>query len=444
MIRVLVVGIMTAVSSMAQSSDEELVVTPHAYGSFEFGQIGHGYYRPGAQTINTEISHITQERCFTNFGFSAKYGDHLDMELIGEGLLAFSYPQIGSEPTTMQPRTFYYIKSSNAKIHYGDPTQLKATLQAGYFPYKYNRDVRNLGENLFRTIPYPLVVLSDFDYPLATLLGLRFNITALDTMITNDLILHSETVTHPVQNWSLSDVVELNLMKVLSVGGGISLYHYFSAYQGENFESAVDSKFKDGLSAEKRLELSLDSISYSAIKLMTRVAIDPKPLLSTFLGIDEGMFGRNDLRLYGELDILGLKKYPGIYDDIKDRMLWSFGFNLPGLNYIDIANVEFEYCANGTAFSDSRFYADIPSLRPDSLGADPNSLNSKPLIRSNWRWSTYVKKSFFNDHFSIIAQVARDHKKTNFYYFKQAYMSFAEVLPTSKDWWWISKVEYKF
>jgi hypothetical protein len=64
--------------------------------------------------------------------------------------------------------------------------------------------------------------------------------------------------------------------------------------------------------------------------------------------------------------------------------------------------------------------------------------------RSPWRWSVYLKKSFLDEHVSFIAQVARDHKKINFYYFELAYMSFMESLQAKKDWWWSLKTEFKF
>lgn len=432
------------VSGVAAAVDEEMEITPHAYGSFEFGQIGHGYYHQPGPDIASEISHVTQQRTFGNLGFKARYNDNLEIELIGEGMMAFSYPQDGNLPTTMQPRNFYYIKSSNATIHLQIPELAALNFQVGLFPYKYNQDVSNLGEYLFRSIPYPIVIFADFDYPKADLLGIRTNQVLFDSLIVNDLILHSEIITHPVQNWSLSDVVEINIAKMLSIGGGISLYHCFSAYQGRNADGSLERMLNpDGLSDEEKQELGIkDSVPFSTTKLMGRAALDTREVLNQ-LALFPEILGASNLRLYGELDILGLDKVTG-YDDIGDRMIWSFGANIRLFNIIDQFNVEFEYCANGTAYSDSRYFTDKPLLRPDSLPPDPNSLNSERLTRAKLRWSYYLKKSFFNEHFSIIAQVARDHKKMNFYYFEKSKMTFEETLPTKKDWWWVLKTEYKF
>ena len=427
-------------------NDDDVTITPKGYGAFEFGQIGHGYYRKGSSMFSIPIDHVTQERCFSNIGFVANYRDFFSVELLGEGMIAFSTPQIGSEPTTMQTRHFFYIKSSNATISLGDPESFGGKLQVGYFPYKYNSDVRNLGEYLFRSIPYPLVIFADFDYAQADLLGLRLNGVFQNDFLTisDDLILHSETVAHPVQNWSISDIGSITLFDFATIGGGISFHHFFSAYQGQNIAgSAEEMLYLKNLSEDEKAGLAL--IDYEAVKLMGRVAFDPKTILGglDMLGINDlvSLLGKNDLRLYGEVNVLGLKNYPDYHDKITDRMLWTFGFNFPGFKLIDLINLEFEYCENNSAFSDADYYATTPSLTAVDIGNGPDG---SPLKRSPWRWSLYLKKSLFNEHFSVITQFARDHKKLNFYYFTKAQMSFRETLPTEKDWWWTLKTEYKF
>ena len=174
---------------------------------------------------------------------------------------------------------------------------------------------------------------------------------------------------------------------------------------------------------------------------MGRISIDPKP----FIPLD--IFGKNDLKLYAEIDAIGLKDYPyrdsanGIgYDDLNERVFYVFGFNFPGFKAFDLINTEFEFCANKSAFSDEKIYgSEKANLFPVPLSSSTTKYN-----RALWRWSVYVKKAFFDDHFSIIAQAARDHKKVNFYYWDKSYMSFMEALPTVNDWWWTFKTEFKF
>ena len=415
---------------------DEIKIVPKGYGSMEIGQIGQGFYKSAQGSNFEEIAHVWQERAFANLGFTARYRDRLRIDISGEGFMAFSTPQRPNYPTTLQTRQFFYIKSANALVSLGNPDFFLGNLQVGLFPYKYNPAVRNLGEYLFRSNPYPLVVYADFDYPLVDLLGARGNAQFLNKMIEIDLLLHSELLAHPVQDWSLSGVITSNLFRnSLSVGVGGSMYHIFSVYQGTYMKGAVDPFYymKNIDSATIGLPSWSDTaIDRNAINVMTRFSFDIKKFLPL------SIFGKHDLLLYGEMDILGLKKYSPYYDDIKERILWSFGFNIPGFKVIDLLNLEFEYCENRSAYADQLFYK---NTKPNY---QPMMLSTFGMKRIPWRWSLYIKKTFFEEHLGLIAQIARDHKKINFYYIEFAEMCFAEVLPTNEDWWWVFKTEFKF
>ncbi len=418
----------------------DLRINPTGYGALEIGQIHRGYYKPHKSNLNTLIRNVWQQRALADIGFLATYKEFLTMEMIGEGMIAFSTPQVGLYPTTTQARHFFTIKSANALISFGNPSRVGGEVQAGYFPYKYNRDARNLGEYMFRSNPYPLVIYADFDYPQANLLGFRFNIRLFDKLVSNDLLIHSEMLALPVQNWSITDIVEANLFRCLSLGAGLSLHHFLNVYQGSYVANWLDRyHYPQNLPAEEKHGYTDTVLDHRAVKMMGRIAFDPKRFFPEFLA---GYFNENDLRAYGEIDIIGRKNYPVHYEKLSDRTLYSFGFNLPGFFVLDLLNLEFEYCENRTAFSDELFYGDsYPVLEPVM---PPALYDIGHIKRVLWRWSLYMKKSFFDDHFSLIGQFARDHKKINFYYFEKEYMSFREALPTSKDWWWTFKTEFRF
>lgn len=415
---------------------DELKINPQGYGSLEIGQVGHGYYKSTQSDFFEEIGHVWQQRAFANLGFSARYRDLLRIDIAGEGLIAFSTPQVGKFPTTLQTRQFFYIKIANALLSLGSPEGFLGQLQVGFFPYKYNPSVRNLGEYLFRNNPYPLVVYADFDYPQADLLGLRGHVQFMKKMFENDLILHSELLAHPIQDWSLSDIFTCNLLNdAVSVGLGGSLYHLFSVYQGRYMGSAVDPYYYPAnLDTNLFDQWSDTAMDRNAFNIMTRLFFDIKRVVP----IPWPHFGKNDLQLYGEMDLIGVKNYEPFYRNRNERFLWSFGINLPGFTIIDLINLEFEYCENTSAFSDQLFYG---YTKPNY---EPMPLSKYDMERSPWRWSLYIKKTFFNGHLGLITQFARDHKKINFYYINLAEMSFAEVLPTNEDWWWVFKTEFTF
>ncbi|MBN1308092.1 MAG: hypothetical protein JXA18_09260 [Chitinispirillaceae bacterium] len=421
-------------SAIVSAGPDNLKITPKGYGSFEIGQIGHGYYKSSASDFFEEIGHVWQQRAFANLGFSVHYRDKLQINIAGEGLIAFSTPQIGKFPTTLQTRQFFYIKTANALISFVDSERFTGQLQVGFFPYKYNHGVRNLGEYLFRSNPYPLVVYADFDYPQADLLGLRGHIQLFNELIENDLLVHSELLAHPIQDWSVSDIISCNLLnKSVSVGLGVSLYHIFSAYQGKYMGSALDGYYyPPNVDSTLLVSWSDTVMDRSAVNCMARLSFDPKRFLPL------SVFGENDLRLYGEIDLLGVEDYEPFYQNRNERMLFSFGFNLPGFKVIDLLNLEFEYCENKSAFSDQLFYG---VTKPSY---EPMNLSTYNMKRVPWRWSLYIKKTFLDQHLGFITQFGRDHKKINFYYINLAEMSFAEVLPTKDDWWWVFKTEFKF
>ena len=429
---------------------DSLTITPTAYGSVEVGQVGKGYnYSPSSSIF--PLTHVWQQRAFGNIGFAATYKQRLLMNFAGEGYMAFSAPQIGDQPQTLQTRSFFYVKRAFASYSFGDINKPVLSIQAGYFPYKYNPDVRNLGENLFRTNAYPLLVYSSFDYPQADLLGLKINVNFLNNAVTNDLILHSEFLGIPTQDWSLSDVISIQPLALaahffnttipdaVTIGGGVSFAHLFSVYQGEYPNTWTDYYFNPHRIFAYVKNGDSTFFDWKALKVMGRISVDPKKFMP-----DVTIFGKNDLNIYAEVDVAGWKNYDKYFAQRDDRTLTSLGFNIPTLKILDVFNIEAEYCPNTSAFSDQKLYSNQlnwGSIAPVDSASTSGEFNLK---RAPWRWSVYAKKSILDGHVSFIGQVARDHKKINYYYFQKAYMSLSETLPTEQSWWWTFKTEFSF
>ncbi len=434
-----------ALSVTSQTDTTDIHYKPIGYGSFEVGQIANGFYKSAGKDPEP-ISHIWQQRTFTTLGYDVMIKNKLNINISGGGLIAYSTPQIGDAPQTMQTRNFYFLKSAYAAYPIGFGENISLKIKAGYFPYKYNTDARNLGEYLFRSNAYPLLIYSDFDYPQADLLGVLLNFQYTSSYkafhLCNDLVFNSELYTIPVQNWSLSDVASVDLFQAFTLGAGISMSNWFSVYQGTYGSLWVDKTFfPENLESKRFFYLINGSdttlFDWRSIKIMTRASFDPKKFIPSeicsFL-----KFGKNDLKLFGEIDFIGLKNYPQFYTNLKDRTIFSAGINFPGFNYIDLIAGEFEYCPDTTAFSDEYLYgSSTPNIQ--ILPLLPNTIK-----RSPYRWSVYAKKSILGGHVSFIGQVARDHKKLNFYYFDKGWMSFIETLPTKDDWWWTFKTEFQF
>jgi hypothetical protein len=417
----------------------DIEYTPVGYGGLEVGQIASGYFRYPGQS-NIAVSHVWQQRAYSSFGYEALIKKSLEINIIGGGLLAYSTPQIGGNPQTQQSRYFFYLKDASASYHIYDSDVFSLKAQVGYFPFKYNPDVRNLGEYLFRTNAYPLLVYSDFDNPQADILGLRVNCQlnpSENCTIKNDLFLHSELYSVPVQDWSLSDVVSATVFKSLTIGGGVSFCNLLSVYQGTYLSDWLEYNYKNGFYIT---DSEGDSVKYDwqSTKVMGRLSFDPKIFIPT------GIFGKNDLILYGEADIIGTKNYPRYFTNMNDRIFYSLGFNIPGFKLFDVINGEIEYCSDTSAFSDEGLYTASSNLSMTSIKPQDLASGTSKIKRNPYRWSAYIKKSILDGHVSFIAQCARDHKKINFYYYLRNRMSLMESLPTKNDWWWSFKTEFNF
>jgi|WetSurMetagenome_2_1015567.scaffolds.fasta_scaffold45363_2 hypothetical protein len=432
----------TTNNTVKSSTAEDIVYTPIGYGGMEVGQIASGYFRyPGAQIRS--IGHVWHQRAYSNFGYKVLFNNRLEINISGGGLIAYSTPQLGTDPQTMQTRDFFFFKTAFAAYSFGGPENISFKAQLGYFPYKYNPDVRNLGEYLFRSNAYPLLVYSDFDYPQADILGARFNfqLKIRDDLFhfQNDVMLHSDLYTVPVQDWSLSDVMSARFYNSLSVGFGASLTNLFSVYQGQYGTDWAENNYY-AHSASPIILRSLDHtdsavFDWKSVKLMARLAFDPKK----FIPIN--IFGKNDLILYSEADVIGLKNYPQ-YDNLANRIFYTLGFNIPGFKVFDVVNAEIEYCSDTSAYSDEGLYpgTGTPNLYPSAI----NAASTMHVKRNPLRLSAYIKKSILNGRVSFIAQCARDHKKINFYYYLRSKMSFMETLPATDNWWWVFKTEFTF
>jgi hypothetical protein len=350
----------------------------------------------------------------------------------------FSWPMEAQFSVTKTARPEVTLLESYGKYMLrGQSNDLDIT--AGVFKYKYNQDVRNLGEFMFRSATYPAYVKTDFDEPRAKLLGLKLSHNVMDSFFTQDLLLTTETVFYPAMDWSLSYLFNVDVLKngFVNFGAGISLAHLFSVYKDGN---ATTPKII-GEQGNQYITSAGDTafFTFKGSKFMAKLTIDPL----TFTREHFPYFGKEDLKLYGELLIVGLKSYPdttvfGVktpsYSDWKEKSIVTFGCNLPTFSILDVMSLEFEYWG-------SEYYNDYREIyvvagKPLAPGKNANVKESK------WKWSLYMKKSLFNDHIALTTQLARDHMRLFSSYYDHA--NHREMLVEAGNWWWVSKISFNF
>jgi hypothetical protein len=325
--------------------------------------------------------------------------------------------------------------------------------QVGFFRFKYNPESRNFGDYLFRTGTYPVWFDMGFDAPWQRLLGLHAQ-TNLFQSLKLDLLLISSTVA-PSMNWSLAGLINYDVggLHFVNIGAGIEGANLFSVYSKDYsyYFGGDPTTPSTDVTGSRYLTESGDTAWYTfkGTKVMGRISIDPK----VFIPVKE-IFGENDLKIYAEADIIGLKSYPdsGItqggqmqllapsYNKPFQKMPVAVGFNFPTFKLLDILSGELEWFG-------ARYFNDASGLI--NLGSAPVPMNVQVFgdtlqapRKGFLKWSVYAKKTFLSGRFAVTGQIGRDHMRLPCAAYGLEFWN--ELLVTAKDWGWNLKTSWMF
>lgn len=396
----------------------------------EFGQVMRGKLSEGDEFRYLWIDHmgawVTQEMIIRQ---------RLTVNIGVGGIFAFQYPQTVNNGFAGSQRKNFYASPSRADAVYafGDPAASPLQLGLGLFPFKYNPDAANLGEYLFRTGAYPGYIFSGgyshIDNSSAYLQGFRAS-SSLGG-IRQDLLLVTETGIAPLYDWSLAYLVHAKPGEMLEVGAGIMFSHLISVDEDRTTPPGNLNSFTkpDGTP-----DTTLTGYTFRGTKLMGRVSLDLKPLFSA------GLFGENELRVYMEAAVLGVKDYPGYYPNILERVPVMAGINVPVFKLLDILSLQGEYYAspyiNNTSLIGN--YAMPHPFQPDPADAYYRDVAKQ----DNLKWSVFAKKTLFPG-LSVMVQAARDHIRTisaNHYYGPG--LEPQELTLKKSHWYWMAQFSF--
>jgi hypothetical protein len=404
---------------------------PSISGFKEGGLDGKGVMSSGAQL---SLDAVLSERLRISAGIG----------VVGSNSLAAG-PSVkgGYAPATVDP----YVHAANFTYLAMNGADSKITLRGGLFSYMYNPDVKNLGLYLLRGPVYPGIILSGFEtkhvLPTANLLGLQ--VRHEWGAFTQDFILSSEMEFYPYFDLSPAYVANFQVHPAFRIGAGVNFHHLIS----------VDRKLTDGYSKADRWKYVSQTgdttyLGYDGTKVMANFSFDPKQLM------DASIFGAEDLKLYGEVALLGLdndEAHKAIYGDYSKRMPVMMGFNLPVFNYLEHLSVEFEWY--GAEFEDNLDGYKVsgtegePKPYPTNWGTTTdksNSATSAPAFkRDNVKWSVHGSK-LVQKHVMLTFQVANDHYRPGIFdgYADSNPPRRDALLVTPKDWYSSLKLAYFF
>lgn len=363
-----------------------------------------------------------------------------------------------------------YVTQANFSHTLGDKSAPLLKTTFGLFPFLYNPDIKNFGEYLMRGPVYPGVIFSEFeskriDPTVANTLG--FNFKSVLGGFTQDLVFKSETDLVPLFDFSLAYVAQFAVKDVFSFGLGVNFHRLLAIKPG--LTDLTDESFqKDNRNPvtvkhpfyQRYIYVPMDTVSFApdgtllpnaagrdsvngtfarlddttyiwssrdttrlthrGTKVMARFSFDPKGVFG------RGPFGANDLKIYGEAALIGVKDYPGVYEKRMERIPVMMGFNIPTFGLLDDCAFEMEWY--GSRIRDDYYKIEketspIPrsnhsqeyDRQADALGrlttdttkmfADVDVHN---MTTDDVKWSLYLSKTFMRNA-KVSFQVANDH-----------------------------------
>jgi hypothetical protein len=153
------------------------------------------------------------------------------------------------------------------------------------------------------------------------------------------------------------------------------------------------------------------------------------------------IFGDNDLQLYGEIALIGLKNYPAFYEDRSERMPFMLGFCLPTFDFLDRLSLEVEYFTSPyrNDYRNIRNFLDPCPVSWQQYTAGSDTTFSPD--DDNFKWSVDLKKAFDDDKYFINVRVANDHlRHPTELWVPPLY----DLLTKPDDWYWYLKFGFVF
>ncbi|MDB5102980.1 MAG: hypothetical protein JWP91_669 [Fibrobacteres bacterium] len=484
-------GLFSVAAAVASAEDAPKVVyKPLAIGALqEFGQLGRGIYKTGP----TQPGEVWTYDWIDHFGAfltkEAVVNDRLFLTGGIGGIFQFRKPEVvdAGFPGSQHKGFFLGPTKAMADYHFGDPENPKVTLGAGMFMYKYNDDASDLGEYLYRSGAYPNYTVTGgyllVNSAAANLQGLKSSLHFGNFKA--DLLLTTETSLAPLYDWSLGAIAGYSIAGgLLDLGAGVNFKRLIqvkpsrtSPHTDANGYLSVGGKYystnlnyydnqsdfytqkgtAEGTAKAAEIQAQRDMIdslldpnrtpirpemnyyTSAGIIMMAKASLDFKKLFASDL------FGPQDLKLYTEAALLGLKDYPVFYTKKSERMPIMVGFNFPGFHFLDLISVQAEqfkspWLNNTAQIANQAIPLPHFPIKSDLVASEKewNDLATKDDLK----WSILVQKKI-GGYITWSAQAANDHMRlvSSRYYYGPQY-DHNEITVSKKDWYWMTQLSW--
>lgn len=380
------------------------------------------------------------------------------------------------------------LHQAQGKFSFLQDRPLSLDLAVGLMPYKYNPEVRNLGEFMFRSGTYPLYLTTEFNFPMARLSGIRLGAKYANDFINVkfDQFLLTERQNPPLNDISLASILGVGIGDIIDIGAGVNLARILPVNPELTnpkmaFYIEDPSSFRVMENDYGGFDTIYDSSYYSfqGIKLMGRATIDP---FGKIRGRDEGSFlndflGEHGGKIYGEVLVSGLKNYPANtkpkqlngnsainqfgYNDIFERMPYMVGITIPFWKILDVLSFEIEKfpAPYPNDYYQAHYNAvlPIPTWVPEfhqpyqvttTLDTIPfknpyDSTLYAENAKKYFYWSLYAKKQL-STNFALLGQISRDHMRWKCNLGNSPNYDTEEILAKHGQWAWRLGILYTF
>jgi hypothetical protein len=158
--------------------------------------------------------------------------------------------------------------------------------------------------------------------------------------------------------------------------------------------------------------------------------------------------GPQDLKVFGEVALLGVKDYPFYYEKKTERMPVMFGINAPTFRMLDLLSFQMEYYNSPFPNSIENAYRyqmpTLPFVNSGPSGTiseqDPNLFKRDldEVTKDNWKWSLLARKTVARG-LTIYAQAANDNQRLPNWKAEQSYAPITNI--QKKDWYYLIRLE---
>jgi hypothetical protein len=320
-------------------------------------------------------------------------------------------------------------------------------MEFGYFPYKYNPQSTSLGEYMFRTGTYPGYIISGFensiDKPKVCGLRLGYSMQGVGTL-RQDLLLTTEMDVYPLNDISLTYMAAYSPHPFADIGAGVQFARMISVDERKTTPWFDDVLFNTASSDSRKWTGYVDPVTgdttkytFSGIKCVGRLTLDPQAFVKC------RFLGKDDLKVYAEAALLGVKNYAPWYMKRSERVPAMFGFNFPAFGLLDILSLEAEWYGSPYWNSQENIWKGRSPVPYTGLGG-PDPDNWQPKTDDQWKWSIYASRKI-GGNVRISAQAASDHTPRYWYTpGPPSFVKYTEMVPRTRDWYYMMRVAFNF